>query len=117
MEHEPNKEEIDTGEQIEGSTSVLRQPNFQRFIERRNIKPEDLYLIEELVAFPKNLIILELHNLFNMYHERSREELERMIRENSNEQKTALCTIMLEVYKRYDWQTCYNLVRVLESET
>ena len=41
MEHELNKEELDGGEQIEGNPSVLDQPHFQHFIERRNIQPEE----------------------------------------------------------------------------
>jgi hypothetical protein len=95
---------------------IIGQKKFKDFIEFRKIKDEDFPLIEKMTTFPKELIIMELHNLFNMNHERSGEELERFIKNTTDEEKKDLYQSALNFYNKYGWATSYNLVRVLEGE-
>lgn len=97
-----------------------RLPFFERvpvkiFVEERNIATEDLHLIETLSTFPKNMIIEELHNMFNMNKDRSGTLLEALIKNSHDESKKILYKIALEFFHRYNWATSWNLVRVLEE--
>ncbi len=131
MEHGEKNESLESIVPTERVESVLLRPKFLEFVTRRNIKPEDLPLIEELAAFPKRLVVSELHNMFNGSHERAGAELASLIRgwrqectdvsvdarrSSELEQKIALCEMMLAFFERYDWPTCYHLVRLLEGE-
>jgi len=60
------------------------------------------------------MIILELHNEFNMLRERSVQNLERLIKTTIDPYKKDLFEIMLFFTKKYDWFVSWNLVRVLE---
>lgn len=95
--------------------SIINQKEIQGFIKNRNIHPEDFHLIEELASFPNEMIIMEFHNLFNMYHERSGRELETMIRNTPNVSKKKLYETMKQFYQKYDWSVSWNLVRLLEE--
>jgi len=99
----------------ESEPALIDRPEFQDFIKNRKIRPEDLPLVEELAAFPKDQIIMELHNLFNMHHERSGRELENLLRGTQYEQKRSLYGTALRFYQAYDWAASYNLVRLLEN--
>src|SRR3990167_5559088 len=110
MEKEPNIE----GEK-EGERSVIKREELQEFIKDREIKPEDFYLIEELAFFPKDIIIMDLHNLFNTYHEKSGKELERMIQNESDSQRKKLYKVMKQFYEKYGWETSWHLERLLEK--
>lgn len=94
---------------------ILQRESVKKFIEFRGVKPEDFYLIEELARFPKNLLIAELHNLFNMGKEGSARELENLIENSKDNEKKAMLKIALEFYNKYDWMTSLNLVRTLEG--
>jgi len=106
MEKEPN---------IVGEKSVINREELQEFIKDRDVKPEDFYLIEELASFPKSMVIMELHNLFNTYHEKSGKELERMIQNESDSQRKELSEIMEQFYEKYGWETSWHLERLLEK--
>src|SRR3989344_5929653 len=96
----------------------MNSERMQEFIRNRAIKPEDFHLIEKLLTFSKQLIILSLHNLFNLSKERSGAELGRAIRsaERSNDQVGAeLYKLMLAFYNKYGWPAGWNLTRVLEE--
>ena len=97
------------------SLLIIDRPELQEFIKDRKIRPEDFHLIEELATFPRDLVITELHNLFNMYHERSGGELERIIKNTEDVSKKSLCEKMLQFYQAYDWATSWNLERLLEK--
>lgn len=112
----------------EKEPSIIERKEMQKFIKNREIKPEDFYLIEKLAAFPVNMIILELHNFFNMSRENSKEELRRTIersrdRDSSGEKlsiyrgasRTELLETALKFCEKYDWAVSWNLVRVLEE--
>ena len=96
-------------------TPLLERDPVKTFVYKRNIATEDLYLIEALAAFPKNLFITEFHNLFNMNKDRSGQVLETLIEISRDEAQIALFKIALEFYRKYDWATSWNLVRVLED--
>src|SRR3989344_6968434 len=96
----------------------MNSERMQEFIRNRAIKPEDFHLIEKLLAFSKQLIILNLHNLFNLSKERSGVELGLAIQstERANDQAGAeLYKLMLEFHNKYGWPAGWNLVRVLEE--
>lgn len=93
----------------------LKKVEVQEFIERRKIQVEDLGLIEKLASFPKNLLIEELHNVFNMYKDRSGSELEHLIKTTRDETGVELYKVALEFYNKYGWSSSYDLVRVLEE--
>lgn len=131
MEYGEKNEGIDNIVPAERADSVLERPKFLEFITLRNIKHEDLPIIEELAAFPKRLVISELHNMFNGSHERAGGEIAVLLkgwREESSSpsnderrsaefaQKIALCEKILEFFNRYDWMASYHLVRLLEGE-
>ena len=94
---------------------IINNEEFQKFIKDRGVKPEDLSLIEKLALFPKDIIIMDLHNLFNTYHERSGRELERMIKNESDSQRAELYEVMRQFYEKYGWGTGWHLERLLEK--
>jgi len=104
----------------EEKPSVLEEEDIKKFIERRQIRPEDFYLIETLARFPTDLVIGDLHNMFNVHHGKSPGEIRKILslaKEGSLhyvKRKTLLETI-LQFAEKYDWATCYNLVRILED--
>jgi hypothetical protein len=100
---------------IEKQARIINRSEIQEFIEFRKIKPEDFHLIEKLAAFPKDLIIAELHNLFNLSRDNSGKELEVLIKISKDENKKKLYEAALEFYSKYDWATAYNLIRLLEK--
>lgn len=110
MEHN-----FEQSKKVEEQAPLLEREEVRKFIQFRNIKNEDLHFIEELAAFPKNLIIEELHNLFNMNKERSGIELENLIKTTSGEERKAMYKVALDFYSKHDWMTSLNLVRVLET--
>lgn len=101
---------------IKSKESVLERTKIREFIQRRDVRNEDHFLIEKLAEFPRNLIIMELHNLFNMNKEGSGKWLENLIKNSGNEERKAMYTVALEFYNKYDWMTSMDLVRVLESK-
>ncbi len=111
-----------------GESPIIERKEVQRFIKNREIRTEDFYLIEKLASFPVNMVILELHNLFNMNRENSGAELESMIKDSRDREpsdewlamyrgasKTELLETISKFYKMYGWEASYNLVRVLEN--
>lgn len=109
----------------EATQSVLEEKDMKRFIERRKISPEDFPLIERLAQFPSDLVIGELHNTFNMLHERAVGDIEERIRILEEQitkgnrphavKSKELLETMLQFARKYDWETCYTLVRIIEE--
>ncbi len=106
---------IEQGTRSKEKASVLENQKIQEFIRDRNIAPEDFHFIELLAAFPKDIFITCLHNMFNMNRDRSDKELERCIEISRNPNEQVLYKTMLDFYRKHDWQTSYHLVRVLEK--
>lgn len=94
---------------------ILEKGEVQDFIKNREVKPEDIILIERLASLPKDMVISELHNLFNMYHERSGRELERAVKNSEDASKKELYETVQEFYEKYGWQASWNLIRLLEN--
>jgi|GEM_PF-4202505 len=86
------------------------------FITQRKIQSADIALIDQLASFPKDMIITELHNMFNMFHDRASQELEGLIKTSQDKTKTALYQAALDFYNKYGWQASYSLIRILEGE-
>jgi hypothetical protein len=86
----------------------------QEFIENRKIQADAIALIEKLVLFPKDFIIIEFHNFFNSYRDRSGKELECLVENAKDDTKRDLYKTLLEFYNKTGWAICYNLIRVLE---
>lgn len=107
--------------------SVLEEEDFKDFIEFREIKLEDLHLIEELSRYPKYFFI-ELHNYFGFGRENTvrrleediKHEKEEMERTNNKELKSLsetrfeILSLFLEIAKKYHWTTCKHLNSVFE---
>jgi hypothetical protein len=102
-------------EQFSEQTSLLEKPEILEVIKSRNIQPEDFHLIEKLGSFDKNLLIAELHNMFNSNKDESGRELERLIKTTENPHKRELYEAALAFYNKYSWPGGWNLVRVLEE--
>lgn len=96
-------------------SSVMGHPLVQKFIKSRGIKQEDFSIIEALAKFPKDLIIMELHNMFNLGQHNSGKELEGLIDRATDENKKTLYRLALDFYNKYDWGVAINLVRLLED--
>ena len=47
---------------IEQTDADLFELDIKEFIEKRNIKPEDMNLIKQLETFPKDLIVQRTHD-------------------------------------------------------
>lgn len=96
-------------------SSVLEREVVKDFIDNRRIKEEDWPLIERLAAFPKSHVIEWFHNWFNDDREKSGESLNAAVNSSFvNPKQKEMCVVWLELYQKYDWAVCYNLVRVLE---
>ena len=85
----------------------------RRFIEDREIWPEHVALIHELMGFPKEMSLAR-HNYFNLAREDSANRLRRDIALTDNPQLKRFYEIFLEIVTDYDWTVAYNLIRVLE---
>ena len=106
-------------EQPKKERDILSKERIREFIENRGIQTEDFCLIEKLASFPKNELIVGLHNMFNTHKERSGIELEGVIKFykiRNEDDRAALYETALEFYKKYDWPASWNLVRVLEEK-
>lgn len=97
------------------SASVLENQKVKDFIESREIRPEDFHLIEKMASFPKSVITLGLHNVFNTYHEESGRRLEAFAENAGTSEQKSLYDTALEFYSKYDWAVSWNLVRILEG--
>src|SRR3989338_7608708 len=86
----------------EQEPSVLKEKDFQDFIEFRKIKPEDFRLIEEMSHFPKDLFI-EFHNFFNLLKEQSLKTLENQLRNSVDGEQKKILGLLFEFAKKYDW--------------
>ena len=86
----------------------------REFIEHRAVRPEDLPIIEDLAAFPKDFII-EFHNFFSLLKSRSAAQLESMVANTQSEEKRRFYEIALTLLKKYDWIVMWNLIGVLEK--
>jgi len=93
----------------------LGNPQVQEFILNRHIKPEDFYLIEELLGFPQRLIIMNLHNTFNMLHERAVPDLRNVAQVVKDPESKKLYSLAADFAEKYDWAVAWNLIRILEE--
>jgi hypothetical protein len=107
MNGEPGKTE---------SHPFIERAEIKAFIKDRGIHTEDFGLIEELAQFPNDLIIVNLHNVFNTYHERSGVELQRMMQAAHDDESRRLCEAIFRFYEKYSWPASWNLVRLLEEK-
>jgi len=99
----------------ENQDSAINNPKMQEFIKFRKVQSADFPLIEKLATFPKNLIIAELHNLFNLNQERSGQELASLQQQYQDSERKDLFATFKEFYDRYDYYVCLHLERVLEE--
>ena len=102
-------------QKVERKQTVISRREVQDFIVDRNIDPEDLCLIEKLASFPKEVVIIRLHNFFNTYREGSGKELDAIIQNTTDSSMKSLYEVINRFYKKYDWPASLNLVRLLEK--
>jgi hypothetical protein len=105
---------MELGLKFENQPPLISHPEVQEFIELRGVRPDDFYLIEELASFPKNLLIKELHNHFNLYRDRSERELLKMLQNAGDDQRKKLFSTFEQFVQKYDWIVAGHLERVLE---
>jgi hypothetical protein len=108
-------------------SSIIEKAGVGEFIRLRGIKPEDFGLIEKLAGFSTELITMELHNVFNLSHERSGRDLEFRITQINGlpakdfrffggaDKIKELCGAALAFFNKYGWEASYHLVRMLEN--
>lgn len=94
---------------------ILSDEKMQDFIRDRTIRDEDLYIIERLASFPKNMIIQCLHNVFSIHKERIGEELAVSIKFCADGRKKKLYETALDFYNKYGWAASWDLIRLLEQ--
>ncbi|KKU52295.1 MAG: hypothetical protein A3A28_04665 [Candidatus Sungbacteria bacterium RIFCSPLOWO2_01_FULL_47_32] len=104
IEHEPA-----------GKESLFEELTMKRFIEVRSILPEDFGVIEELSKFPSDLITEQLHNVFNVYKERSVKELARLAEGEKSGRRRYVYELARTFGGKYGWAAGWNLVGVLED--
>lgn len=115
MGNNPSEKVETTGGVAEQESSILDRVELQSFVKDRKIKPEHFPLIEALAAFPKQMIIMELHNMFNMYKDRSAGELDRLLQYERDDEKKRLYETARSFNALYGWAVSWNLVRILED--
>jgi len=98
--------------------TILALPEVKKFIEFREIKDEDLLLLEALAQTSFDLII-EFHNFFNLLHDRSLTQLERQLENirDDQEERRQFLSLLADFIQKYDWTVASNLIRVLEKVT
>jgi hypothetical protein len=98
---------------------VLENEGIKQMIEMRGIEAVDCSLIEELVAFDKELLVNNFHNFFNNSREASASELKSQLAYHIDSKKSPelvrLYEIMLHFAEKYHWMNCYGLERALEK--
>src|SRR3989344_3473051 len=103
-------------EKFEQKHAVLEDPEIQRFIKQREIKPEDFWIIETLAQVPQDFLIRHFHNHFNLNHERSVEKLERYQKINTlTNAENEIYNLYIEFTRKYDWMTSWHLNGILEN--
>ena len=97
------------------ASAFLETEELRKFIENREIKAEDLPLLEALARFPLELII-EFHNFFHLSQNRSRIELSNQLEylADSQAERREFLNLLLELVTNYDWIVAHNFIRVLE---
>ena len=95
--------------------SKFESQKVQDFIKDREIKPEHFEVIQKLLDVPKNNIIQNFHNFFQLYKEGSMLELRRQIEHASNQELKETYKLFLEICESYEWTTAWNLVVMLEK--
>lgn len=108
---EPNFDQPKTPE----TSSLLEREGMKEFIERRNVTPEDFHLIEKIAALPRNSLIINFHNLFNLSHEGSGHSIKELIQSAKNPEEAGMYEAALGFFEKYGWMASYDLIRVLES--
>lgn len=95
--------------------ALLSTPRMKDFLEDREIRPEDLPLVEALASVPKNVLISGLHNMFGTYKERSVNELKGLVEQTKDETRATMYKTALAFCEKYGWPASWNLVVVLEN--
>lgn len=110
----------------------LNNSQVKEFIHNHKIDKKDYALLEKLSGFPIDLIVGELHNQFNLSHEKSDGQLKSRIEQIDKllakanyplesfdkykfEQTKELSETILAFFEKYGWEKSYSLVRILEE--
>jgi len=96
---------------------ISEEEEIKDFLQFRKIEKEDIPLIENLSRYPK--LLNEFHNFFNLLKEKSLDDLKRQIKnleEEETERKDFLSNL-IKFAEKYDWATCFNLIRILERRS
>lgn len=115
MNNNPGEKVETVDSVVEKKPSILERAELQSFLNDRKIKPEHFPLVEALAAFPKQMIIIELHNMFNMYKDRSASELDRQIQYARSDEQRRLYETARDFNAVYGWAASWGLVRIVED--
>jgi len=121
------EQSIEKPEEEPKEPSVLKEKDFQKFIEDRDIKSKDFRILEELSSFPKDFFIYH-HNSFGINQEIVKHDLEgeiksreRDIKETQDEKqksflekKKRFAELFLEITEEYDSCTSGHLNSIFE---
>jgi hypothetical protein len=111
----------------EEPVSLISSPRVVEFIESRDIRPEDIPLVEQATELPRQVFI-ENHNTASLQRERLEAYLQQRIKVLTGgdqqgaqgldaRQKLDLeySQIMLGITQKYDWTAAWNLNSVMEK--
>jgi hypothetical protein len=105
---------------------IWQEPDLQDLREFRELKDEDLKIVEGLLDLPK-AIAIEHHNFFSFSQDNALKDLEKeagrlKVESSSNddelkkrmENRLEYTNLFQELIKKYDWQTAWGVNVVLE---
>ncbi|MDP2944256.1 MAG: hypothetical protein Q8N57_01620 [bacterium] len=120
-------------DQIIWEPFLIESRKFAKFLEVRDIKPEDYALINGLAKLSKDSFST-MHNFFSGFKEKSLGELEarqKSLRNTLREKETddiqswkklqyeenlKCCELFIPFLEKYGWDACWHLNCILESE-
>ncbi|TSC81635.1 MAG: hypothetical protein G01um101420_949 [Parcubacteria group bacterium Gr01-1014_20] len=97
------------------NTPLFEREDVRSFITNRKIASEDFRLIEKIASLPRDVIVRNFHNLFNLSKEQSASEIKYLIQSAASVEEKEGYETMLEFHDKYGWMVSWHLVRTLES--
>lgn len=112
-------------------SSFLENADYQEFINRHKIKPEDFQIIENLFSYPTEFFIMELHNFFSFNKENSAQAIKDRIKHinetlkkcpedrhaaPSLKEKIPFLELFLNFTEKYGWMAARHLNSMLERK-
>lgn len=116
MEETPEKKWV-TLSFLKESELLESNKLLQKFIEKWGVDLDDEKIIEKLARLPQNMVIVGLHNAFNMRQEKEAiGQLKRISAASKNPQEKEMFELVTSFTEKYGSDASFQLVRILEGE-